>query len=289
MSLSTTVRTCLVTALLLGAISTAQAARKLRKIEPTRREKDSKDTQASAYSYSAGNDPGGAGDAFTWINAEASASSGYNGVYYNDGTVTVEAGDKAKASWVGAYSKNAPNNDLVGAPNNVRSAAGTNYAIAANLDSEYAFQRGVHTVAGTYLGARAVAGSGSMYGVAKDGIATATIDSYAPTAQDNVAASMTRQERSRSAAVTNIAPKSAAQSGTGNGPAAIASGWEVSSAARAARDKKPPVTLGSRTPEDNGFDRQEAIPIHSQTESKANRRLHRHFVLLRGNPHMQLL
>lgn len=46
------------------------------------------------------------------------------------GTVTVEAGDKAKASWVGAYSKNAPNNDLVGAPNNVRSAAGTNYAIA---------------------------------------------------------------------------------------------------------------------------------------------------------------
>lgn len=68
-----------------GAISTAQAARKLRKIEPTRREKDSKDTQASAYSYSAGNDPGGAGDAFTWINAEASASSGYNGVYYNDG------------------------------------------------------------------------------------------------------------------------------------------------------------------------------------------------------------
>lgn len=70
---------------------------------------------------------------------------------------------------------------------------------------------------------------------------------------------------------------------------ANSAGWEVSSAARAARDKKPPVTLGSRTPEDNGFDRQEAIPIHSQTESKANRRLHRHFMLLRGNPHMQLL
>jgi hypothetical protein len=46
------------------------------------------------------------------------------------GSVTVEAGDKAKASWVGAYSKNAPNNDQPGAPNNVRSAAGTNYAIA---------------------------------------------------------------------------------------------------------------------------------------------------------------
>jgi hypothetical protein len=68
-----------------GAFSTAQAARHLKKVEPTRREKDSKDTQASAYSYSAGNDPGGWGDAFTWYNAEASASSGYNGVYYNDG------------------------------------------------------------------------------------------------------------------------------------------------------------------------------------------------------------
>jgi hypothetical protein len=95
---------------------------------------------------------------------------------------------------------------------------------AANLDAEYAFQRGVHTVSGTYLGARAVAGSGSMYGLAKDGIYTATIDAYAPTSQDNVAASMTKQERSRSVSVTNIAPKSAAQSGIGNGPAAIASG-----------------------------------------------------------------
>jgi hypothetical protein len=54
-------------------------------VKPPRREKDSKETQASAYSYSAGNDPGGWGDAFTWYNAEASASSGYNGVYYNDG------------------------------------------------------------------------------------------------------------------------------------------------------------------------------------------------------------
>jgi hypothetical protein len=63
-----------------------------------------------------------------------------------------------------------------------------------------------------------------MYGLAKDGVVTATIDSYAPTAQDNVAASMERQERARSVSVTNIAPKSAAQSGIGNGPAAIAAG-----------------------------------------------------------------
>jgi hypothetical protein len=66
-----------------------------------------------------------------------------------------------------------------------------------------------------------------MYGLAKDGIYTATIDAYAPTAQDNVAATMTKQERSRSVSVTNIAPKSAAQSGIGNGPAAIASGMGI--------------------------------------------------------------
>lgn len=35
---------------------------------------------------------------------------------------------------------------------------------AALLDSEFATQRGVHTVSGTYEGARAVAGSGSNFG-----------------------------------------------------------------------------------------------------------------------------
>lgn len=79
-----------------GAFSTAQAARHLKKVEPTRKQKDSTDTQASAYSYSAGNDPGGWGDAFTWYNAEASASSGYNGVYYNDGECAVTAAAAAE-------------------------------------------------------------------------------------------------------------------------------------------------------------------------------------------------
>jgi hypothetical protein len=51
----------------------------------------------------------------------------------------VEAGDKAKASWVGTYAKNAPNNDLVGAPNNVRSAAGTNYAVAGGFKCLHAY------------------------------------------------------------------------------------------------------------------------------------------------------
>jgi hypothetical protein len=49
------------------------------------------------------------------------------------GTVTVEAGDKAKAGWSGAYSKNAPHNDQPGAPNNVRAGFGTNYAIAGGF------------------------------------------------------------------------------------------------------------------------------------------------------------
>ncbi|KAF6250367.1 hypothetical protein COO60DRAFT_881517 [Scenedesmus sp. NREL 46B-D3] len=269
MSQTTTILGMVVTILFMGALATAQAARHLTKVEPTRWNKDSKETQGSAYSYSAGNDPGGTGDAFTWYNAEASAASGFNGVLYNDGTVTVEAGDKAKASWVGAFSKNAPSNDHVG---------GTNYAVAANLDAEGVFQRGVHTVAGTYQGARAVAGSGSMYGMAKDGVSTATIDSYAPAAQDNVAT----HDRKRSVSVTNIAPTSSAQSGIGNGPAAIASGHEVASAARAARSKTAPVTIGSRGPGDAGYERQQRMHAFRRSDRRTNRRLHRHSMLLRG-------
>lgn len=69
-----------------------------------------------------------------------------------------------------------------------------------------------------------------------------------------------------------------------------AAGWEISSAARAARDKTPPVTLGSRSPEDKGYDRQQQVPIFQKPDSKANRKLHRHYnVLLRGKPLMQLL
>jgi hypothetical protein len=65
--------------------------------------------------------------------------------------------------------------------------------------------------------------------------------------------------------------------------------WEVSSAARAARDKKPPVTIGSRGPEDRGFDRQQAMPHLKQADNKANRRLHRFNIMLRGKPQTQQL
>lgn len=40
----------------------------------------------------------------------------------------------------------------------------------------------------------------------------------------------------KSVSFTNLPPNSAAQSQEGNGPAAIANGWEVAAAARAARD-----------------------------------------------------
>jgi hypothetical protein len=67
-------------------------------------------------------------------------------------------------------------------------------------------------------------------------------------------------------------------------------GWEVASAARAARDKTAPVTLGSRGPEDRGFDRQQQMSIYKQADNKANRRLHRfNNILLRGKPLTQLL
>lgn len=107
------------------------------------------------------------------------------------GKTTVEAGDKAKGGWSGAYTKNSPDSPT---------ATGTTAAIAsecflcihrntqaylhlhtkrdpqhptsfliraANFDAEYAFTRGTQAISGTYLGARAVAGSGSMFGLAK--------------------------------------------------------------------------------------------------------------------------
>lgn len=44
-----------------------------------------RDTIANAYASQKGSDPTGPGDAFTLDSSEASATSSYNGVYYNDG------------------------------------------------------------------------------------------------------------------------------------------------------------------------------------------------------------
>ncbi|KAF8063870.1 vacuolar iron transporter 4 [Scenedesmus sp. PABB004] len=199
-----------------------------------------RETQANAYSSAKGQNPGGPGDAFTYYNTESSSTSNYNGVYYNTGDgKTVEAGDKAKGGWAGAYNKNDPD-------------FGTTYAIAANFDPEYATQQGTQSISGTYEGARAVAGSGSMFGAAHGAAVTNTIDAYGPTPFEPITRGPASSVASgpdglRVRSFTNIAPKSAAQSGIGSGPAAIASAWEVSAAARAGRDKAtPPVTVGSR-------------------------------------------
>jgi len=74
----------------------AQARKLLQHVEDQKATwgKDVKDeTQGSAWTNSAGNDPGGPGDAFTWRQAEASAASQFNGIYYNAGKkVRVTAG-----------------------------------------------------------------------------------------------------------------------------------------------------------------------------------------------------
>lgn len=42
-------------------------------------------TQANAYTSTKGQYPGGPGDAFTYVNAESSSVSNFNGVFYADG------------------------------------------------------------------------------------------------------------------------------------------------------------------------------------------------------------
>jgi hypothetical protein len=132
-------------------------------------------------------------------------------------------------------------------------------------------QWGRQGISGTYLGARAVAGSSSFFNLAPKepdvpwGLQAASmnIDAYGPTAMErtNVRKSKPKDSEdmnrgffdARSVAFTDFAPNSAAQSFTGNGPAAVARGWEVGAAARAGKDRKAdPVTLGHRDGGGNG-------------------------------------
>ena len=101
---------------------------------------------------------------------------------------------------------------------------------AANFDTEMSSQRGPMAISGTYEGSRAVAGSSSWWNAAQkdswggQSIAT-NIDAYGPTPGKNV---VTRKGDDpfgrRSVAFTNNAPNSAAQTGAGNGPAAVSAG-----------------------------------------------------------------
>jgi hypothetical protein len=65
-------------------------------------EQDKRETISSAYSSYKGSDPNptGAGDAFTYDSAEASATSSYNGVYYNayDGGCSSSNSSKSRVS-----------------------------------------------------------------------------------------------------------------------------------------------------------------------------------------------
>ena len=91
-------------------------------------------------------------------------------------------------------------------------------------------QRGPMAISGTYEGARATAGSSAWWNLAqKDSIGgqalSTNIETYAPTAgMPNLVRRGDDPFGRRSTAFTNNAPNSAAQSLSGNGPAAVAAG-----------------------------------------------------------------
>jgi hypothetical protein len=57
----------------------------LQETEKWDKKKQNRETIGSAYASQKGGDPTVPGDAFTFESAEASATSSYDGVYYNDG------------------------------------------------------------------------------------------------------------------------------------------------------------------------------------------------------------
>jgi hypothetical protein len=85
-------------------------------------------------------------------------------------------------------------------------------------------------IANTYEGARATAGSSAWWNLAqRDSIGgqalSENIETYAPTpGRPNLVRRGDDPYGRRSVAFTNIAPNSAAQSLSGNGPAAVAAG-----------------------------------------------------------------
>lgn len=85
-------------------------------------------------------------------------------------------------------------------------------------------------ISGTYEGSRAVAGSSAWWNLAqKDQLGGATvavnIDTYGPTpGKPTTTMKNSDPYGRRSVAFTNLSPNSAAQTGAGNGPAAVAAG-----------------------------------------------------------------
>lgn len=102
--------------------------------------------------------------------------------------------------------------------------------LPANFDTEMSSQRGPMAISGTYEGSRATAGSSAWWNAAqKDSIggqAIATnIETYGPTpGKPTLVRKGDDPYGRRSVAFTNNAPNSAAQTGAGNGPAAVSAG-----------------------------------------------------------------
>ncbi|WIA10881.1 hypothetical protein OEZ85_011047 [Tetradesmus obliquus] len=157
----------------------------------------------SAYASASGQQPTGVfakGEA-----AEAVAASTSSGIRYNAGTIVL-AGDVHPGP-------------------SAQSAAGGSIAVrSGNTAAEASVNMGIQAVAATSTGARAVAGSGAYHTAAATG---GSVSHNRPLFRPS-----TVHNPGNAVAFTDIAPLSAAVSGTGNGPVAVAVGDEVAAMAR---------------------------------------------------------
>lgn len=109
-----------------------------------------------------------------------------------------------------------------------RRAEPATHAPHAGIPVDATVNLGIQTMAATSEGARAVAGSGTMF-TGENGRDTAI------SSNTNAFRPVTSRNRG-SIALTDTAAKSAATAGMGDGPVAMAWGLEVASLARASRD-----------------------------------------------------
>eukprot|EP00775_Hariotina_reticulata_P007711 gene7711-7910_t len=191
---------------------------------------DARQLQQDAYTSWKGQDPGGSTDSFA-LSAEASSASQIKGVYY------ASAEKKVIVTGDGIPTASAGGN------------AGDREGWSGPLNGESAFQRGIHAMAVTYLGARAVAGSQSSYGTAQGATVTNNWNSFKPYTSEG--------DHRKSVAFGIPPPNSVAVAGTGNGPAAVATGHAIGASARSYREKDFRATVGSRDASDkfqSGFE-----------------------------------
>ncbi|KAF8065847.1 hypothetical protein HT031_002907 [Scenedesmus sp. PABB004] len=180
-----------------------------------------------AYSNHTGQDPGGNTD--TWVDqghAEASTASKANGIYFLAGAARGRALGRAQ------HAAQQPPTAVAA----LRRQAGHNRGENSQI-------YGTQAIAMTYLGARAVAGSGTAYTLA-DGPSAATYNrhSYAPGRGAPTLGS------GKSVAFTDRGGTSVAMGGKGDGPAALATGREVAAFARGQHDPELSAPVVTRRP-----------------------------------------